>query len=117
MKKFLKLFLFLFISGTIFYACSDDDDDNPTVTPDPTPTQVTYSTVATIMSGNCNGCHGATPTNGAPMSLTTYTEVRQAVENRNLIGRIENGSMPPNGSLSTTQINNIKSWQAQGFPQ
>lgn len=107
----------MFVSGTIFYACSSDDNDDVIVNPDPQPTEVRYSTIATIMSGNCNGCHGATPTNGAPMSLTTYDEVKEAVENRNLIGRVENGTMPPNGSLSSTQINNIKSWQANNFPQ
>ena len=106
--------------ATIFYACSSDESDDPILNnPDPEPvsTQVTYATVAVIMSGNCNSCHGATPSSGAPMSLTSLTEVKEAIESRNLIGRIENGSMPPNGSLSSTQINNIKAWQAQGFPQ
>jgi hypothetical protein len=50
------------------------------------------------------------------MSLTTYDNVKEAVQNRNLIGRVEDGTMPLTGSrLSTAQVTAIKNWQADGF--
>jgi len=52
------------------------------------------------------------------MSLTTYTNVKEAVETRGLINQIETGNMPKTGNaLTTTQIQNFKTWQTNGFPQ
>ena len=72
--------------------------------------------IAPIMSSRCTNCHGSTPSNGAPMSLTTLANVKDAVENRGLLGRVENGTMPPSGSdLTAAQIQAIKDWQSNGF--
>ncbi|REE83119.1 hypothetical protein BX611_0399 [Lutibacter oceani] len=115
MKKLLALTgLFLLF---IFTSCSSNSDDDD-ITIDPPTSTITYTnTISAIISGNCTGCHGSTPTNNAPMSLTSYADVKSAIETRGLIGRIENGTMPPNGNLTATQIQNIKTWQANGFPQ
>jgi mono/diheme cytochrome c family protein len=115
MKKFSLLTSFILLLIVSSSCSSDSDDDNPIVNPD---TEVTYTkTIKAIMDNNCNNCHGSTTSNGAPMSLTTFTEVKNAVENRNLISAVESGFMPPNGNLSATQIQNIKTWQANGFKQ
>jgi len=72
--------------------------------------------IAPIINGNCLNCHQSPPINSAPMSLTTYTDVKNAVQTRGLIGRVENGSMPKNGTpLTTEQIQLIKDWMAGGF--
>lgn len=102
----------------IMVSCSSgSDDDDPIL--NPPESSITYgNTISVIVNGNCTGCHGSTPTNGAPMSLTTYNNVKDAVENRGLINQIETGNMPKNGTnLSATQIQNFKTWQTNGFPQ
>ena len=72
--------------------------------------------IAPIINGNCISCHGNPPTNNAPMSLTTYSNVKDAVENRGLIGRVKNGSMPKNGTpLTAEQIQLIKDWRDAGY--
>ncbi|OGS70099.1 MAG: hypothetical protein A3F91_13355 [Flavobacteria bacterium RIFCSPLOWO2_12_FULL_35_11] len=108
-----SMFLMLFIAS----CSSGSDDDDPIL--NPLATTITYSnTISTIVNGNCTGCHGSTPTNGAPMSLTTYNNVKDAVENRGLINQIETGNMPKNGTdLTSTQIQSFKTWQTNGFPQ
>ena len=101
----------------IFMSCaSGSDDDGEVMNPPPPNNDVTYNAnVKSIIDSNCTGCHGNPTTNNAPMSLTTYAEVKSAVETRNLITRIENGTMPPVGNLSASQIQAIKDWQAGGF--
>ncbi len=114
MKKLLaltSLFLLLFM-----VSCSSDSDDDDIIV-DPPNTSITYTnTIKSIMSGNCTGCHGNPTTNLAPMSLTTYANVKDATENRGLINEVETGRMPKTGSpLSSTQIANIKTWKANGY--
>ncbi|WP_299523525.1 cytochrome c [uncultured Lutibacter sp.] len=115
MKHFLRLtglFMMLFIAS-----CSSNSDDDDIIVDNPTSTITYTNTINSIISGNCLGCHGTTPSNGAPMSLSTYNNVKDAVTGRNLIARVENGTMPPNGNLTATQIQNLKTWQTNGFPQ
>ncbi len=88
---------------------------------------ITYQqNVKKIIDANCIQCHGTTPTNGAPMSLTTYANVRDAVSasgTRGIINRIErnpgDGLLMPQGGpkLQQDDINIIKIWQTQGFTE
>lgn len=99
----------------IVMSCSSGSDDDGEIM-NPPNNDVTYATtVKTIIDSNCLGCHGNPTANNAPMSLTTYDEVKSAVEARNLITRIENGSMPPAGNLTASQIQAIKDWESGGF--
>jgi len=112
MKK-VQVIALLVCSMVIFTSCSSDSDDPMD---EVQPTVVTYTnSVKNIINGNCTNCHGNPTSNNAPSSLNTYDLVKTAVESKNLIGRIESGVMPPNGSLSTSQITAIKNWQAGGF--
>lgn len=114
MKNLLK-FTTLFVMFFLLSCSSNSDDDDLIENP---PAAITYSnSISAIMSGNCTGCHGSTPSNGAPMSLTSFANVKSAVETRGLIGLIENGTMPPNGNLSAAEIQNIKTWQTNNFPE
>lgn len=110
MKK--KLFTSVFLIGCLFiFSCSSDDDDIV-----PPNNDVTYAnTIKGIMDANCTSCHGDPTTNNAPMSLITSAQVESAIKTRNLIVRVENGTMPPVGTLSATQIQAIKDWQTDGF--
>jgi mono/diheme cytochrome c family protein len=115
--KNLLMFTGLFLIFLVTSCSGGGDDDSPII--DPTPTTITYTnTISAIVNGNCTGCHGSTPTNGAPMSLTTYNNVKDAVVSRGLINQIETGNMPKNATdLTATQIQNFKTWQTNGFPQ
>ena len=114
--------LFVVLSfSSIFVGCSDD---NPSTLSDTSPVVgvTTYNqNVKTIIDNNCVVCHAAVPKNGAPMSLVTYAQVKDAVLNRGLINRITlengNGSLMPKGGprLPQTTIDIILKWEKDGL--
>ena len=78
-------------------------------------TAVTYSsTVSSIISTNCLGCHGA----AATTKLDSYTNVKAVVTSVRLLGAIQHLpgfiAMPPGGTLSVCDINKIKAWINKG---
>lgn len=95
----------------------DDTTDNNT---DGT-TAAKFQDVADIISTNCSSCHGNTPSNGAPMSLTTFSQISffaSSIKSR--INKNEDDStlMPLNGpKLSQEDIDTIESWIAGGKQQ
>ena len=104
---------------TLFYNCSylNEDDLTEDVIIDGF---VTYeANVKSIIDTNCISCHNSPPLNGVPMPLTTYTDVKDAVENRNLIGRIsatDASLMPLNGDrLQQDVIDIIIEWEEEGL--
>lgn len=110
-------------------ACSGSDNDEgvPTGnnsgnnTPDPDPdADLSYAAdIRPIFTANCTSCHGDPPTQQAPMSLTTIQEIMDAVNNRNLLGRINSTSapMPPTGLLPAASRQRIADWVDLGFPE
>ena len=82
---------------------------------------VTYNnTVKSIIDNNCIVCHTEPPINGAPMSLLTYDDVRDAVENLDLIDRISSndpGFVMPEGGPRLPQpiIDQVIQWEADGL--
>ncbi|WP_246146926.1 hypothetical protein [Seonamhaeicola marinus] len=100
------------------YACSSsstDDVSDPDPDPDPTGKLTYDDDVKSIISNNCIGCHGATPTNGAPFSLTTYDSVKDRING--IIGRINNASspMPPSGLMAQGLRDDIQQWKDDGL--
>jgi mono/diheme cytochrome c family protein len=75
------------------------------------------------MDTNCISCHGNTPSNGAPMSLTTYQNVKDAVLTKGLIDRISRaqgaaGMMPFGGTrLPQSKIDEVINWKNNGYVQ
>jgi hypothetical protein len=121
MKLTKPLTFFSFI--LIFSGCTSDSESDLS---DNTPNNeiVTYSgTVRTIIDNNCIMCHGTTPTNGAPMSLTTYENVKDAVLNKGLLDRISRfqgspGMMPNGGTrLLQSTIDQIIQWKNDGLSE
>lgn len=111
----------LILLGSVLVSCTDD---NPETLMDTTPIvgAVTYNqNVKSIIDNNCISCHASTPRNGAPMSLVTYDQVKNAVQTRGLLNRIslENGNsslMPQGGPrLPQTTIDIIIKWQQDGL--
>lgn len=120
MKKspIYALALFLLIGMS---ACSNDSEDDlidQMQNPDP----ITYTDdVKAIIDNNCNNCHSDPPTNGAPIALVNYTQVRNSAENGSLISRIQSqagaaGAMPLGGPrLPQALIDVVIQWQTDGF--
>ena len=114
--KLLSVSVLLLI---LLSSCSNDST-NDLITINNNTISYTNS-VKSIINNNCLQCHGATPSFGAPMSLTTYEEVRDAVLNRGLIDRIsrtegQSGAMPLGGpKLPQVSINVISQWENEGF--
>ncbi|MFY0602657.1 MAG: hypothetical protein JXQ93_01825 [Flavobacteriaceae bacterium] len=111
----MKKYVFLFLMMSFMISCSEAViEDLPT---DPITNQVNYVTdVKIIIDNNCVGCHGAVSPS-AGLSLTNYTQVRNAAENGNLINRINNVSnpMPQSGLMSSSNRAIIDKWVIDGY--
>jgi len=118
----LKKALLLPSLALVLISCTNDSTNDLTEVV-PVDETVTFNRVKTIMQANCNSCHGTIPTSGAPISLVTYDDVKTAVLENDLIGRmsIENGGdglMPEGGPrLPQTTIDVVIKWQTDGFQE
>jgi len=109
----------VFLMALLLPSCSDNSTDD--LIRD-SGSNVTYTTkVKNIIDTNCLVCHKSPPINGAPMQLTTYQDVKNAILNGGLIDRISRpqgapGMMPNGGTRLPQQlINQIIQWQNEGF--
>jgi uncharacterized membrane protein len=114
--------LFLVLSlASILTSCTDDNPSTLIDTPPITGVATYNQNVKSIIDNNCVVCHATVPQNGAPMSLVTYDQVKEAVLNRGLLTRIslENGnsSLMPRGGprLPQATIDVIKKWEQDGL--
>ena len=111
----------------IFASCSssnDDDmsgegtmeDDDPMVMP---MARNYEDDVKPLIESNCLSCHSNPPVNNAPMSLVTFDDVKNAVETRSLLARINSSTspMPPQGRLPAATRQIIEDWIDQGLPE
>lgn len=130
MKKAIAFTILL----AAFTSCSDSDTyqdiekkpetGNPPTSPtDPTtPTTITYTkNVKSIIDANCISCH-QNGRSAAFRPLTTYAEVKAAVENAGLLNRIQlqngqQGIMPQGGRMSQTNIDLIVKWNTDGLKE
>lgn len=115
-----KLLFLTFLMALLLPSCSNNSTDDLIVIP----TTVKYNAqVKNIIDTNCLFCHQSPPINGAPMRLTTYEDVKNAVLNRGLLDRISRPQgtpgMMPNGGTRLPQplINQIIAWQNEGFAE
>lgn len=118
MKK--KSILILLVLVHFFISCTNDSESDLIVVPEVE--VITYNNfVKSVVNENCLFCHTSPPQNGAPMQLTTYEDVKNAVLNRGLLDRIsrEQGAqgMMPNGGtrLPQTTIDAMIKWQTDGL--
>lgn len=123
LTPFILVFLII-----LLYNCSNDDngseseevtDPDPVVNPISGQVSTYTSHVKSIIDSKCTACHGTPPTRGAPMSLTSYNAVSEAVENRDLQGRLKstNNVMPPSGKIDDDKILLIEDWIANGLKE
>jgi mono/diheme cytochrome c family protein len=118
MLKIKYLFIPLIL---LSLSCTNHSEDDLIIKIE-NPILVTYEqNVKSIINNNCIICHGSTPSNGAPMSLTTYNQVKDAVLNRGLLDRIsrttgEPGLMPNGGPrLPQQTIDIVIKWNSDGL--
>ena len=117
----LKNLIYFFIIAS-FVGCSYNSEDDLTeeiIIED----FVTYDdNIKPIIDSNCIFCHNNPPVNGAPNSLVTFDNVRDAVENRDLIERISTTDlsevMPFGGPrLPQNLIDLIIRWEEEGLQE
>lgn len=118
MKKRVLHFISI-ATFAIFCNCTAVSEDD--LIDIPIPEEVTFiADIKPIIDNNCIRCHANPPLNGAPMPLITYENVKDAVENRNLIGRISSEDlafMMPFGGPRLPQdlIDLIIQWNEDGL--
>lgn len=95
----------------------------PVVTPTPTtPAATTYAANAkSIIDANCISCHQS-GRSASFRPLTTYAQVKDAVENAGLLSRIQlqtgqQGIMPQGGRMSQTNIDILVKWNTDGLKE
>lgn len=116
MKKFILQSAFVLGLIVILTSCSNDNNDDMTPDPPNNTTEITYTkNVKAIIDSKCLSCHKNPPINSAPMALTSFNDVKNSTQTRGLINRIKDGTMPPDGTLTATQIKTIEDWQEGGY--
>lgn len=102
-----------------FFSCTNNSEDD-LIEKNDTINIITYNTnVKNIIDNNCLNCHGNTNPN-AGLSLTNYSQVKQAVLNNGLIDRISRPIgdpqlMPQTGKLPQQTIDIIVKWNTDGL--
>ena len=111
--KNLKIVI-LAISGLFLVSCeSATIQDISAVITNPTYT----AHVAPVMTAKCTGCHAGG--NQYP-NLETYSEVKDASQNGNLLCRLDascGNIMPQEGALPAATITMINTWATNNFPE
>jgi len=121
MKNNNLFYLYITLGFIFVTSCTQSTYDDIEADAGQLPEVVTYLDIKPIIDGNCLNCHGNPPQNGAPMSLVTFENVKEAVTNRDLLERInknqgEDGFMPQGGSrLSQFEIELISKWDEDGL--
>lgn len=109
-----KLIIFiLFISAAMYVVSCTSSTYEEISAPVTNPTYT--ANVEPVIKANCTGCHSG----GQSPNLTTYSYVKDATQNGNLICRIDQTQacgrvMPQSGSMSKQTIDMIILWQKQG---
>jgi len=76
--------------------------------------------VKTIIDQNCIICHNSSVDAVGPFPLETYEQVKDKIENGNILDRIQrpdgaDGIMPQTGKMPQGKIDAILTWVNQGF--
>lgn len=112
-KKLMYLCSLAFL--VMLASCSSDSDED--LTP-PNDDLVTYDgNISALIGGSCLGCHSSPTQNGAPFSLTNFTEVSSRAGGiLTAISRqtSEARSMPPAGRLPQSAIDLVEQWIEDG---
>ena len=117
MKQLVPVLVF----ALLLWGCSNDSESDLMDPPNNENEFVTYNdNIKSIISSNCLSCHSSPPVNGAPFSLTTYSEVKTRAESGLLLTAIsrqtsEARAMPPSGRLPQATIDLVEQWITDGL--
>jgi len=115
----MKKFIYILFFALALCSCDShtyEDIQVPTIVEG----NVTYNAqIKTIIDANCVSCHAVGSIAGF-RPLTNYAEVKDAVQNSDLLDRIkrqngENGAMPSTGRMSQNNIDLIVQWNTNGL--
>ena len=116
-------FIFTIMATFLILSCTNASESDLIEQVDPE-IIITYTEqIKPIFDSNCVACHSNPAINGAGVPLTTLSQVQSAIENTNLIDRInkqsgEGGFMPLGGSrMPQATIDLITQWQSEGFAE
>ena len=107
------------------YSCSYDSENdliNASGSIDNPPgTSINYTdNIRPLMQNSCVGCHANPPTNGAPFSLVSFSQVSARANAVLSAMNRQSGSsnaMPPSGRLPQATIDLIQLWIDNGKPE
>ena len=124
----MKKTIVLTILMAVFTSCSDSDTTQEIETPttptnptDPTGTVTYNKDVKSIIDANCISCHSS-GRSASFRPLTTFAQVKAAVESAGLLGRIQlqngqQGLMPQGGRMSQANIDIIVKWNTDDLKE
>ena len=116
----ILLYTTIFLISISFFSCTNDTIDD-IETEEEVLDVVTFQDIQSTFVNVCQVCHTNPPQNGAPIPLISLENVKEAIQNRDLIGKIsknegESGLMPLGGPrLPQQTIVNIIQWKDDGF--
>lgn len=108
-----------------FLSCSYDSESDLINVPDSSggggqDLSINYNDDVRPIMGSCVGCHSNPPVNGAPFSLTTFSQVSSrasAILSSMSKQSGSPGAMPPSGRLPQATIDVIQQWINAGKPE
>jgi hypothetical protein len=107
---------FLFLVVVVLFSCSKDEEKSIAVACDGS--NLTYNSgVSSIINSNCtdSGCHNSGSQHGG---FTSYSGIKPLLTNGSFNSSvIVNQSMPKGSSLTQSQLNKLKCWVDNGFPE
>jgi hypothetical protein len=132
MNKYLVAFVFVGLMSAVTVGCGGMSSINPGGAGGAGGVGATAATglpcdVQALVASRCDGCHGTTPSSGAPMSLVTYADLTAPsladptmTNARRALVRVVNPSAPmppaPATMLTTTEVATLQSWVDAGYP-
>jgi len=110
----MKIKQFILLSGITIFTISCNK--TPEFTPTCDGSTPTYDAdISLILQQNCNQCHGSGSSNG---DYSSYSGLSNVISNGDFEKEVlTNQSMPQNSSLSEAQLNTIKCWIENGYPE
>ena len=114
----MRLFFFTILFSILFSSCKKNEISDSI---DFTPNFSTYSSVKITFDSNCVGCHSSSQ-NSYIIDLTNYNSIKNYLDGTNtMIERLESEDefyrMPPSGSLSEIEKQNLIDWINTGYMQ
>jgi hypothetical protein len=78
--------------------------------------------VQNFLTAQCTSCHANPPSNGAPMPLRSYADLMTTNASgvrfaERALARLQGGTMPPGGGLSSAQFKAFADWVDAGAPE